>query len=276
MFLKLTYITNDPEVALIAEKYGVDRIWIDLETLGKEERQKDMDTVKSEHTIEDIEKIKPLLSTSQMLVRVNPWNERSVEEINDVVNAGADIIMLPMWKDVDTVKNFLNCIDGRTKTTLLLETKEAVECIDEVLDLGGFDEIHIGLNDLHLSYGMTFMFELLADGTVDRLCSKFKEKGILYGFGGIAKLGAGLLPSEDVIMEHYRIGSTRAILSRSFCNANSIGDINEIDRLFSKNMKVIKEYEEQLINISDVELEKNRENIKKIVKKIVKSMRGNC
>ena len=276
MFLKLMYITNDPEVALIAEKYGVDRIWIDLETLGKEERQKDMDTVKSEHTIEDIEKIKPLLSTSQMLVRVNPWNERSVEEINDVVNAGADIIILPMWKDVDTVKNFLNCIDGRTKTTLLLETKEAVECIDEVLDLGGFDEIHIGLNDLHLSYGMTFMFELLADGTVDRLCSKFKEKGILYGFGGIAKLGAGLLPSEDVIMEHYRIGSTRAILSRSFCNANSIGDINEIDRLFSKNMKVIKEYEEQLINISDVELEKNRENIKKIVKKIVKSMRGNC
>lgn len=276
MFLKLMYITNDPEMALIAEKYGVDRIWIDLETLGKEERQKDMDTVKSEHTIEDIEKIKPLLSTSQMLVRVNPWNERSVEEINDVVNAGADIIMLPMWKDVDTVKNFLNCIDGRTKTTLLLETKEAVECIDEVLDLGGFDEIHIGLNDLHLSYGMTFMFELLADGTVDRLCSKFKEKGILYGFGGIAKLGAGLLPSEDVIMEHYRIGSTRAILSRSFCNANSIGDINEIDRLFSKNMKVIKEYEEQLINISDVELEKNRENIKKIVKKIVKSMRGNC
>ncbi len=276
MFLKLMYITNDPEVALIAEKYGVDRIWIDLETLGKEERQKDMDTVKSEHTIEDIEKIKPLLSTSQMLVRVNPWNERSVEEINDVVNAGADIIMLPMWKDVDTVKNFLNCIDGRTKTTLLLEIKEAVECIDEVLDLGGFDEIHIGLNDLHLSYGMTFIFELLADGTVDRLCSKFKEKGILYGFGGIAKLGAGLLPSEDVIMEHYRIGSTRAILSRSFCNANSIGDINEIDRLFSKNMKVIKEYEEQLINISDVELEKNRENIKKIVKKIVKSMRGNC
>lgn len=276
MFLKLMYITNDPEVALIAEKYGVDRIWIDLETLGKEERQKDMDTVKSEHTIEDIEKIKPLLSTSQMLVRVNPWNERSVEEINDVVNAGADIIMLPMWKDVDTVKNFLNCIDGRTKTTLLLETKEAVECIDEVLDLGGFDEIHIGLNDLHLSYGMTFMFELLADGTVDRLCSKFKEKSILYGFGGIAKLGAGLLPSEDVIMEHYRIRSTRAILSRSFCNANSIGDINEIDRLFSKNMKVIKEYEEQLINISDVELEKNRENIKKIVKKIVKSMRGNC
>ena len=38
MALKLMYITNRPDVALIAEKYGVDRIWIDLETLGKEER----------------------------------------------------------------------------------------------------------------------------------------------------------------------------------------------------------------------------------------------
>ena len=32
MFLKLMYITNSVDVALIAEKYGVDRIWIDLET----------------------------------------------------------------------------------------------------------------------------------------------------------------------------------------------------------------------------------------------------
>ena len=51
MTLKLMYITNRPDVALIAEKYGVDRIWIDLETLGKEERQKGMNTVKSNHTV---------------------------------------------------------------------------------------------------------------------------------------------------------------------------------------------------------------------------------
>ena len=38
--LVLFYITNRPDVAIIAEKYGVDRIWIDLERLGKEERQK--------------------------------------------------------------------------------------------------------------------------------------------------------------------------------------------------------------------------------------------
>ena len=37
--LVLFYITNRPDVAIIAEKYGVDRIWIDLERLGKEERE---------------------------------------------------------------------------------------------------------------------------------------------------------------------------------------------------------------------------------------------
>ena len=159
MALKLMYITNRLYVALIAEKYGVDRIWIDLETLGKEERQHNMNTVKSHHTIEDIKRIKPLLTKSEMLVRVNPWNKNSVQEINDVIYAGADIIMLPMWKSASEVNQFLSAVDGRCKTTLLLETKEAVECLDEILTNGGMDEIHIGLNDLHLSYGMTFMFE---------------------------------------------------------------------------------------------------------------------
>ena len=96
MTLKFMYITNDVNVALIAEKYGVDRIWIDLETLGKEERQKNMDSVKSNHSIEDIKKIAPLLTKSEMLVRINPINVNSENEINTVIDAGADIIMLPM------------------------------------------------------------------------------------------------------------------------------------------------------------------------------------
>ena len=198
--LKLMYITNDPVIAHIAQKYGVDRIWIDLETIGKEDRQKGLDAVKSHHTVDDIRRIKPYLSISEMLVRVNHWYDKSAEEINDVINAGADIIMLPYWKTVDEVQNFITIVNHRCKTTLLLETKEAVDCIDEVLNLGGFDEIHIGLNDLHLSYGMTFMFELLADGTVDKLCKKFKDAGIPYGFGGIARLGNGELNAKNVIV----------------------------------------------------------------------------
>ena len=94
--------------------------------------------------------------------------------------------------------------------------------------IDGIDEIFVGLNDLSLGYGKKFMFELLTDGTVERLCEKFKAKGIPFGFGGIAALGKGMLPAERVIAEHYRLGSTCAILSRSFCNTNIITDLEEV------------------------------------------------
>ena len=269
MKLKLMYITNDLDVALVAEKYGVDRIWIDLETLGKEERQKGMDTVKSDHCIEDIARIKPHLSSAEMLVRVNPWNSDSQMEIDSVIEAGADIIMLPMWKCLKDVQNFIHAVNGRVQTTLLLETKEAVDCIDEVLEMGGFNEIHIGLNDLHLSYGETFMFQPLADGTVERLCEKFKAYGIPYGFGGIAKIGDGLLPAEKIITEHYRLGSTRAILSRTFCDNAVIQNIREIDRVFSINMQALIDFECSLSRITHEELIKNQKEVQSNVNEIV-------
>ena len=162
-------------------------------------------------------------------------------------------------------------MDGRCKTTLLLETKEAVECLDEVLENGGMDEIHIGLNDLHLSYGMTFMFELLANGTVEMLCKKIKEKGLPYGFGGIARLGTGDLPAEKVIMEHYRLGSTRAILSRSFCDVFKMSDVVEIEKVFKENMSALRTYEETVNRMTD--FKENQEEVVRDVARIVEKKR---
>ena len=270
-FLTLMYITNRPDVALVAEKYGVDRIWVDLETLGKEKRQRGLNTVKSDHTVADIAAIKPLLTTAEMLVRVNKWNDGSPDEIDAVINAGADLIMLPYWKTKEEVEKFLNCVNGRCRTVLLLETKKAVECVDEVLKLK-FDEIHIGLNDLYLSYGMTFMFEPLANGMVEMLCQKFKKKGIPYGFGGIARLGAGMLSAEKIIMEHYRLGSTRAILSRSFCDYKAIGNIEEIEAVFRENMNRLQEYELSMADKLPEEFALNRMSVKDGVDAIVEQI----
>lgn len=270
--LKLMYITNNPQVALIAQKYGVDRIWIDLETLGKEERQKNINSVKSHHTISDIKAIAPLLNDSELLVRINPWNEISSNEINKVIEAGADLIMLPMWKSEIEVTKFLNTVGGRTKTVLLLETKQAVECIDRILQFDGIDEIHIGLNDLHLSYGLTFMFELLVNGVVDNLCCKIKAKGIPYGFGGVARIGEGTLPAEKIILEHYRLGSQRVILSRSFCNAEEITSMNEIEKVFKSNVNALRNFEKYAESADNKIFINNKDEIKKCVEKIVASI----
>lgn len=276
MSLKLMFITNDLPVALIAQKYGVDRIWVDLEILGKEARQPNMDTVKSFHSVSDIAKIAPYLTTSEMLVRVNPWHDGSIEEINSVIEAGAELVMLPMWKSPDEVKKFVDAVHKRAKTILLLETKEAVECLDSVLAIDGVDEVHIGLNDLHLAYHLSFMFELLADGTVEKICGKLRRKGIPYGFGGIARLGEGLLPAERIIMEHYRLGSTRAILSRSFCNTSVVSTIEDVENIFRDNMQMLREYEASLPDLSDEAYLQNKAELKLCVERIADRKKVGC
>ena len=273
--MKYMYITNDPQVAMIAQKYGVDRVWIDLEVRGKEERQRGMNSVKSQHCINDIRIIKPLLSSSEMLVRVNPWYENSVEEINEVIEAGADIIMLPMWRSCAEVNAFIKAVNNRAKTVLLLETKEAEKCLDDVLSFCRPDEIHIGLNDLHLSYGLTFMFELLSNGTVEKICEKIRKSGLPYGFGGIASIGDGLLPARKILMEHFRLGSDRVILSRSFCNASEIKDIGEIDRIFGINMRKMRECEHEISHCSIDDFETNKNDVAFCVNSIVNEIKQN-
>ena len=270
--LKLMYITNNPQVALSAQKYGVDRIWIDLETLGKEERQKNISSVKSHHTIRDIKIISPLLKESQMLVRVNPWNSNSADEINEVIESGAELVMLPMWKTVSEVKEFIKVVNGRAKTVLLLETKQAAECLDEVLQLEGVDEIHIGLNDLHLSYGLTFMFELLINGVVESICKKIQKRGIPYGFGGVARIGEGILPAEKIILEHYRLGSQRVILSRSFCNTETLKSLDEVEEVFKNNVTELRNFEKYAASADETILIKNKNEIRQCVEKIVASI----
>lgn len=272
MALELMYITNSPEIAKIAEKNGVERIWVDLETLGKEERQKNRDTVKSHHTLKDVETISGCLTTSRCMVRINPWHEHSATEIEEVIKRGADRIMLPMWKSKREVGAFVSAVGQRVNTTLLLETKEAVECLGDVLALPGLDEIHIGLNDLHLSYGLSFMFELLANGTVERLCRHIAAAGIPYGFGGIARLGCGDVPAERIIMEHYRLGSTRAILSRSFCNPEKADSLLSFEREFSENMQKLRAYEALVKDKTPAELEANQKEVQAAVERITLQM----
>lgn len=247
--LKLMYITNRPEIATIVENVGVERIFIDMEFIGKAVRQGGMDTVQCHHTIEDICAVKKVLKKSQVMVRCNPIHEATPEycsskdEIDAAIEAGTDIIMLPYFKTAKEVQEFIRIVDGRVKTLPLVETPEAVACIDEILEIDGIDEIFVGLNDLSLGYGMKFMFQLLADGTVERLCEKFRAKGIPYGFGGIAALGKGMLPAERVIAEHYRLGSTCAILSRSFCNTTVVTELDEVRRIFDDGLKEIRAWE---------------------------------
>ncbi|RXJ92875.1 aldolase [Malaciobacter molluscorum] len=262
-------IENDLELIKKYDSIGVDRIFVDLEILGKKERQGHLDTVISEHSIEDIKKIKPHLSNSQLLVRINPINKNSKLEIDNCIKYGADILMLPMFKSKKEVQTFISYVNSRAKVCLLLETSQALCRIDDILEVKGIDEMHIGLNDLHLSMNLDFMFELLSGGIVDYLVNKIKSKNIPFGFGGIATLDSGMISGEMVLKEHIRLDSSMVILSRAFKNA-AAEDFSRFEKEFFK----LKSKLEKLKQDKNIDFISNIKDIKKAVKKIIES-KGN-
>ena len=268
------YITNKPAVAQIAEDAGVDWIFLDMEFIGKDARQGGLDTVQNHHTVKDVASIKAAVKKAKVLVRVNPIHEAlsdypsSKDEIDATIKAGADIVMLPFFKTVQEVKQFISYVDGRAKTLLLMETVEAANLVDEILEVPGIDMIHLGLNDMHLELGMKFMFELLADGTVDKLGKIIEAKGIPFGFGGIATLDGGALPGSMVLKEHVRLGSSMVIVSRSFCNTDVVTDLNEVKHIFNTGISGLRALEKEAAHADASYLEENRKAVVATVNKI--------
>jgi len=214
--MRLMMITADPGLAAVASEAGVDRVFVDLEFLGKTERQGHLDTVISRHTLADVEAVRRVVGDGQLLVRVDPWHEGSIGQVEDVLGAGADMVMLPMFTTTEEIENFVCAVDGRARTIGLVETPAAMARLRSIARIDGLDEVYFGLNDLHIALGLDFLFEVLAGGLVDLMAGEAKAAGKAFGFGGVSRVGHGELPAELVLGEHARLGSSSVILSRAF------------------------------------------------------------
>ena len=214
--LELIQITNDPAFARRCDALGGFRLFVDLERLGKAERQAGRNTFISAHQLEDVGRVRAVLRRSPLMVRVNPLHEDTRAEVDAVLAQGADLLMLPMFTTAGELRAFSDLVAGRVPIVPLLETASALRNVQEWAATPGLREIFVGLNDLHLSLGCRFMFEPLADGSVERVGRIARRHGLPFGFGGIARLDEGLLPGRDVLAEHLRLGSGAVILSRTF------------------------------------------------------------
>lgn len=231
-------LCDDPESAQMAENAGVDRIFYDLEYIGKADRQHGRNTVKSNNRLEDLPAIRKVVNKSELLVRTNPIHAYSRDEIDKAIAFGADILMLPMTMDDHDARQYVEMVAGRAKVCIMIETAAAMARLDKIIAIEGVDEVFIGLNDLHISMGLTFMFELLSDGLVEYIAEKCNKAKMPFGFGGIARIGEGDLRSDDILAEHVRLGSSSVILSRTFkgvpgvdANAHRIDLKEEVDKV---------------------------------------------
>jgi 2-keto-3-deoxy-L-rhamnonate aldolase RhmA len=214
--MKTILITNDPHIASDAQKAGVSRVMVDLESHGKKERQASRATFISTHEKEDVSRMRDVLGATRLIVRINPWQGGSPDEIDHAIGEGADLVMLPMITSLRHVDAFLNHVGDRAIPLPLIETGYSMAQIGHIAARSEISEVYIGLNDLHLSLGLDFLFEPLGLGLVDWMAEKVKAHGKAFGFGGIATMHSGELPAERILGEHVRLGSSAVILSSRF------------------------------------------------------------
>ena len=266
-------ITAIPEIASFVESCGVDRLFIDMETRGKKDRQINMNTPIYHHSFDDLEAVKKSLKKAKVLLRINPWHEGSKEEIERGLDRGADIIMLPYFCYPEEVESFLKAVNGRAVTNILFESSCAVGRAEQILSLPGIDEVHFGLNDLRISLGLDFLFESLAGGLLDWLCGLARKYELSYGIGGIGRVGKELLEAELILGENLRLGSSRTILSRVFHNnARKLEDLRSYVH-FEEEMKKLQRAEEMARKRSPEQVQKDRQKFIQQVAVIQKKMR---
>lgn len=219
----LTLWTDDPSLAQDADAAGIDRIGVDLERSGKAERQHGRGTWISPHSDRDLASLAPMLGRADLFARVNPVHPGTPRELESVLGAGTKVVMVPMVRDPRDAETFVRFVDGRARTVLLLEHVDGLRRLDELLGVGGIDEIHVGLNDLALSLRLPNRWLALADDVVAAAGRKVHAAGLRFGLGGIGRVDDTSLPipADLVYAQYARTGATAALISRSFLGSGA-------------------------------------------------------
>lgn len=216
--LTLSLWTDDPELAAEADAAGIDRIGPDLEIIGKAERQAGLGYRISCHRGDTLVAVGQALSAALLFARTNPVHSGSEAEIEALLEAGVEALMLPMFRTAHEVERFASLVDGRALIVGLLEQREAVDRIDEILSLEALGELHVGLNDLALSLGQHDRFALLEMEIIDRIANAVHSAGIPLGIGGVGRVGDKGLPVDSDFMYRQlaRLGASTSLVARSF------------------------------------------------------------
>jgi len=270
--LKLILITNDLEISNYAYDSGVDYIMIDLEVLGKVDRQKNFNMLQSYHSLNDIEKFRKKFPNQKLIVRSNSPKYIDPTEIKSILSFEPDMLMVPFFDKYSEIKGIIEEISTtNTKIFPLFETSSSLFKLHDFVDTGKIEHYYIGLNDLRLTIGYDFLFEAVSNDLIDYAAQIIsKNVANLFGFGGISRMGVGELPANLILSEHVRLNSEYVILSRAFHN-NSLS-YSQIKENIDLPFEIRKLREEELLfrNMTREELASNHFELKRIVRNIIK------
>jgi hypothetical protein len=211
--LELVVFEHEIERAVVLHEAGLRSFMVDHENRGKERRQFGADT---EINAAPFSAIGPLARLGGVCVhcRIDAWSEGGENDVEVAVAEGAARIYLPMVVGRAEVEAFLRKVDGRAEAAILIETREAVENIDEFADLP-LDAVFVGLNDLAISRGEKFIFSSIRHGVVDRVRAALPE--VKLGFAGVTCVDKGHpIPCRLLMSELAALEADFSFMRRSF------------------------------------------------------------
>lgn len=100
--------------------------------------------------------------------------------------------------------------------------------------------------------------------------ASLRQKGIMYGFGGLASLNGGAVPGRMILKEHYRLGSQMVIVSRAFCNTDNMTDLDKVRSIFNNGIADIRKMENEMNKLSKEDFKNNHKAVCDAVGIIVK------
>jgi hypothetical protein len=218
-FFNYIAITNNPKHAKILDYCGVNQIMIDAESIGKSIRQPGNTTVINSHQIKDILLLKNENLHAEIICRINGFHSGSKNEIDLAIEYGTDSIMIPMILNIDNYFEMVSYVNNRCKIIPLIETPYSLFKLDDILTNQMINQIHFGLNDLHISLGMKNLFEVMQSNIFKHIflyTQSFKNIKI-SGFGGIGNpLNNQKIDPILILKKHLNLKSNSVILSRNF------------------------------------------------------------
>lgn len=252
-------ISNNPKHTSNYDNAGIKYIMIDLEINDKQERQLGRNTLISKHNLTDISKVKESLTSSELIVRINPYHNGSKDEINKVIDFGADWIMLPMAKTAREVIEVSKLIDGKVKLILLAETSSIMFHIEHLARDKYIDRVHIGLNDLSIDTNHKFLFSNMSSSIIKSLFDFLNQINIPCGIGGVGKFDSGIMNSKEIIAMHAVLNSDLVILSRTFFDQFD-NESESIKESIAEQINLMREHYIKIRNTNSWEVVRDRFN----------------
>lgn len=220
----VAFYSNTRSLKLIDKTNLVESYIVDLEKKGKSLRQQLYNTQISEHSIQDLKRVREI-TDKNLICRVNPQNTINPTELSKVINLGADEILIPMVKYGDEIQRVLELVQGKVKVSIMLETKESLYNIEEFEAMPLY-RYYVGLNDLSIELNSKNLFKPLTEPYLKKIGGKTNKK---FGLAGLTHPNLGSpIPCRTLMRVMKQHKCSYAVLRRSFYRDSSEYSFAEI------------------------------------------------